>query len=142
MHQTFEQFKEVVEKARGSSDFTFTSEQLKAFYKEQCLKQIGSNLDLVLGFFMKSAAEMSTTQLYDWSVAIEGFFQIKRDTSGQVSSQTYNQLGSDFDLDTKLVSETKKEEPTAIPVEEVKELSKEEKIEEARKNLEKAGLWI
>ena len=134
MHQTFEQFKEVVEKAGGSSDFTFTPEQLEAFYKEQCLKQIGLNLDLVLGFFMQSAAEMSATQLYDWSVAIEQFFQIKRDTSGQVDRQSYNQLGSDFDLDTRLVSETKKEEPT--------ELSKEERDAQIRKNLEKAGLWI
>lgn len=132
--QTFEEFKLLVEKSQDSAGFSFQPEQLEQFYKEQCLQQIGADLNLALGFFLKNHGDMNPQQIYDWHVTIRNFFGITEaregmiDTSDNIDQNVRNNeqfplKGSDFDLDKK-------------------ELSRTEKIFQAEESLKKAGLIL
>lgn len=132
--QTFEEFKLLVEKSQDSAGFSFQPEQLEQFYKEQCLQQIGVDLDTALGFFIKNHGDMNPQQIYDWYVTIRNFFGIIEAREGMsVISDNIDQnvrnneqitpKGSDFDLDKK-------------------ELSRTEKIFQAEESLKKAGLIL
>lgn len=132
--QTFEEFKLLVEKSQDSAGFSFQPEQLEQFYKEQCLQQIGVDLNLALGFFLKNHGDMNPQQIYDWYLAIRNFFGIIEaregmiDTSDNIDQNVRNNeqitpKGNDFDLDKK-------------------ELSRTEKIFQAEESLKKAGLIL
>ncbi len=117
--QTFEEFKILVEKSQDSARFSFQPEQLEQFYKEQCLQQIGVDLDIALGFFIKNHGDMNPQQLYDWYLAIRSFFGITSAREGVIdisdnneqsvqNSEQITSKGNDFDLDKKELSRTEK----------------------------------
>lgn len=134
MQQTFEQFKQIIEQSKGSAPFEIKPEMIEQFYKEQCLQQIGADMNLALGYFLQNQEGMSPEQLYEWSIAIRNFFGIQVSEGGNVTSS------QDEPSVTSVTSAPIVYEGT--PVGEIRELTKEEKIEQAKKNLEKSGLWI
>jgi len=141
MQQTFQQFKDIIEQSSGSAPFEINPEMIEQFYKEQCLQQIGKYLDLTLGFFIQNHQEMSPEQLYEWSEAIREFFGINVANSGEITSE--QQQPAIIYTNGESRAEIKQElQELALEETPVIELSKEEKIEQARKNLEKSGLWI
>ena len=112
---TFEEFKEMISKMDGmDSRLTLDPEQIKEYYREQCMAQIGQHFNLVLGFFMQNYNEMEPKQLHEWVIAIEKFFGITNEREGKITN---------FENEFQKI-----------------ELTKQEKIELAEKNLAKSGI--